>query len=515
MKESEYDEDEIRFLENGFTNGFDISYEGPQNRQSTAENIPFTTGDKVELWNKLMKEVKLGPVAGPFKTIPFKNFIQSPIGLVPKAERDDQTRLIFHLSYDFKDGKSLNHFTPKEKYTVKYRDLDYAISTILDLKKEMEAEILSAEQTATNMNEIDLQQDSTQKQHNHTWKEKFEGHKRKRPIYSAKSDLKSAFRILGLSRDSRKWLIMKAEDPTTGDWMYFVDKCLPFGSSISCALFQRFFDALCHLIQYRLQVRKCVTNYLDDFLFVAASLLLCNHMVNQFLKLCDLIGVPVSLEKTVWVSEIMVFLGILLEFLSNTKKKATVRDLQKLCRFLNFISRAVFPDRTFTRRMYAKYGSIINLGGAPTNSHQYKFKQHYHICLDAEFKQDCKVWLDFLTDENLAAVVNCPMIDLFCKPEASTDIQFFSDTSACRTLGFGATLMTKKCMVLLRMLVLNCLKFNRRVSAVYVSSKDNFLSDAMSHNQMLKFRQLDTQMDSNADTISDEIWPIEKIWYSC
>ena len=292
----------------------------------------------------------------------------------------------------------MNHFTPKEKCTVKYRDLDYAISTILDLKKEMEAEIFSAGQTATNTNEIDSQQDSTQKQHKHTWKEKFEGHKRKRSIYSAKSNLKSAFCILGLSRDSWKWLIMKAEDPTTGDWMYFVDKCLPFRSSISFALFQRFSDALCHLIQYRLQVRKCVTNYLDDFLFVAASLLLCNHMVNQFLKLCDLIGVPVSLEKTVWASEIMVFLGILLdgrnfilaipnekkdrsiqlltEFLSSTKKKATVRDLQKLCGFLNFISRAVFPGRTFTRRMYAKYGSIINLGSAPTNSHQYKFKQH-------------------------------------------------------------------------------------------------------------------------------------------
>ena len=51
---------------------------------------------------------------GLFETIPFENFIQSPIGLVPKAG-SDQTRLIFHLSYDFKSEgfKSVNAHTPK------------------------------------------------------------------------------------------------------------------------------------------------------------------------------------------------------------------------------------------------------------------------------------------------------------------------------------------------------------------------------------------------------------------
>ena len=40
--------------------------------------------------------------------------------------------------------------------------------------------------------------------------------------------------------------MMKAEHPTTGQTFYFVDKCLPFGHCISCALFQKFSDALCH-----------------------------------------------------------------------------------------------------------------------------------------------------------------------------------------------------------------------------------------------------------------------------
>ena len=104
LRESGYPDDEVFFLEDGLTNGFDIGYEGPQERCSTADNIPFTVGNEVELWNKLMKEVKLGRVAGPFEKVPFENYIQSPIGLVPKAG-SDQTRLIFHMSYDFKKEK--------------------------------------------------------------------------------------------------------------------------------------------------------------------------------------------------------------------------------------------------------------------------------------------------------------------------------------------------------------------------------------------------------------------------
>ena len=87
LQESHYMEEEINFLEDGFLNGFDIGYEGPQDRQSSADNLPFqeSVGNKTELWNKLMKEVKAKRVAGPFEKIPFKSYIQSPIGLVPKT----------------------------------------------------------------------------------------------------------------------------------------------------------------------------------------------------------------------------------------------------------------------------------------------------------------------------------------------------------------------------------------------------------------------------------------------
>ena len=124
--EAGYDPREISFLESGFSQGFDIEYHGPTNRTSKASNIPLKVGTPVTLWNKLIKEVKLKRVTGPFDSVPFKYFIQSPIGLVPKT--GGQTRLIFHLSFKFgPDEKSVNYHTPAEKCLVKYQDLDEAI----------------------------------------------------------------------------------------------------------------------------------------------------------------------------------------------------------------------------------------------------------------------------------------------------------------------------------------------------------------------------------------------------
>ena len=83
------------------------------------------------MWNKIMKEVEAKRVAGPFRKIPYKYFVQSPIGLVPKGN-EMETHLIFHLSYDFKTSgyKSINFYTPQESCTVSYNDLDHAVRSI-------------------------------------------------------------------------------------------------------------------------------------------------------------------------------------------------------------------------------------------------------------------------------------------------------------------------------------------------------------------------------------------------
>ena len=279
LKYYEYDSCKTAQLIEGFSNGFDIGYRGPLNRRENAANLPFHVGDKYDLWEKLMKEVKLGGVAGPFLTIPFNEYIQLSIGLVPKA--GNKTRLIFHLSYNFGDAdcedeerKSVNHHIPWDKCTVCYQDLDYAVKICLKLKQISKS---------------------------------FEG------VFLAKSDLTSAFRILPVRKDQFRWLTMMAYHPVTGQRYFFLDKNLPFGASSSCQLFQEFSNSLRFLIEAVTGKLYQVCNYLDDYLFIEVTRDSCNRLVQQFVILCSKIGCPLSKEKTEWATQQMTFLGILLD----------------------------------------------------------------------------------------------------------------------------------------------------------------------------------------------------------
>ena len=362
--------------------------------------------------------MSLGRYAGPFETIPFKNYIKSPIGLVPKA--GNKMRQIFHLSYEFRNGNhSLNYHTPKEKCTVKYNDIDEAIKNSLKMMRKMGATSL----------------------------------------HYSKTDATLAFCLLPLSPECCQWLVMKAKDPRTGKTFFFIDKCLPFGASISCSHFQRFSNPLKNIFEFLWKVKigwehisvqdrrdiiEFVTNYLDDFLFITISINSCNQMIRCFLQLCETLDVPISKEKTEWGSVRIIFLGMLLDGIKCiitipedkrrraqnmidlllSKRKATVKELEKLAGFLNFLNKAIVTGRAFTRCMYTKF---ITVKG--------RLKAHHHIMLDKEFKEDCKVWKTFL-DEEMENSISRPFIDIDVYQHAH-QLRFYTDATANASLGFG------------------------------------------------------------------------------
>ena len=365
LMDSQYNKQETEFLVSGFRDGFDINYRGPVQRQDEADNIPLRIGSKQIYGTKLMAEVKQNRVAGPYDQPPYQNYIQSPIGLVPKA--NGKTRMIFHLSYEFKQN-SVNAHIPEELCTVKYCDLDQAIKFSLKLGRK--------------------------------------------PVVYGKTDFSNTFRLVPLKPHCRAWLVMKAENPVTKKIQYFVDKCLPFGSSISCAIFQRFSNAVKHIFVFRTRKNGLiiwVVNYLDDFLFIQWKKLWCDQGMRVFLTICETICLPVAMEKTVWGTTRLVFLGILLdgenmilgipedkklkavnmlEVMVN-QRKTTVKNVQRLAGFLNFLNRAIVPGRVFTRRMYGCLSGKIRT-----------LKPFHHINVTREFKSDCKMWLTFLSQEH-------------------------------------------------------------------------------------------------------------------
>ena len=90
LKQSNFDQNKAVFLIKGFTEGFDLGYEGPYDVKKLSPNLKLTVGNETILWNKIMKEVRLKRFAGPFEDIPEQYrdcYIQSPIGLVPKGQR--------------------------------------------------------------------------------------------------------------------------------------------------------------------------------------------------------------------------------------------------------------------------------------------------------------------------------------------------------------------------------------------------------------------------------------------
>ena len=413
--QSKYDSKCTEELYQGLTKGFDIGYRGSYQRKHMSSNLPFKIGTPTDLWNKVMKEVKENCYAGPFEYPLCENYVQSPLGLVPKS--GGKMRLIFHLSYDFGEDqheRSINELTPDELCSVKYRDLDHAVRNCIRLLK-------IAEENSS--------------------------------LFFSKTDCSHAFRLVTVLVQQRFLLVMMAVHPITQKKWYFIDKCLPFGSSRSCAIFQKFSDALAHIISFRLTVKNItsiltLSNYLDDFIFIALCIAVCNHMLCKFLCLCKEVGCPISEDKTEYAAPVMVFLGTLLngqqmiislplEKITKAynliqyaiqKRKVTIKFVQQLTGVLNFLHKAIIPGRAFTRGMYSRLKLKDSKGRL--------LKQHHHIYLNAEFINDWRVWLTFLANAHSTQLCR-PFADF--DPEMQlTILEFFSDALLSSKLGFGA-----------------------------------------------------------------------------
>ena len=169
-----------------------------------------------------------------------------------------------------------------------------------------------------------------------------------------------------------------------------------------------------------------------------------------FIQICQRIGLPIAVEKTIWSSTLMVFLGFLIDtvnrrvlipcekltrglnmirFILNvydskkaSQRKITVHQLQSICGFLNFLGRIIVSGRAFTRRLYA-----------PLSLPPEQLNPHFHVRITKEIRSDLLMWETFLMNQTAYCR---PFADFSNKIDAD-DIFFAMDASKDSKLGFG------------------------------------------------------------------------------
>lgn len=369
-------------LLHGFTYGFKLGYQGPR-VASDAKNLKSLYCLQREAMQAVNKELILGRVAGPFVFSPLPNLRLSPVGMVPK--KDGSFRLIHHLSYP--SGSSVNDFIDKSLCSVKYSSFDEALSMLANLGPGAQIACL---------------------------------------------DIKSAFRLLPIHMSEFELLGFKIQD------MIFIDKCLPFGCSVSCAKFEKFSTFLEWVFRDRSSCDNIV-HYLDDFLLAGkARSQDCAYLMGVFREICTELGVPLAEDKTLGPANCLVYLGLEISISSMTvkipldkiqqlkfkllhilkKHKVTLLELQELTGLLNFCIRAIPAGRAFVRRLYDASCGLS--------------RPYHRRRVTEEMRRDIDTWLMFL--ENFNGVTSYRLVNW----SNDFDLQLYTDSAGNADLGCGA-----------------------------------------------------------------------------
>lgn len=338
---------------------------------------PGVVGEKLE------KEVALGRMGGPFEAKPLNDLVVSPLGVVPKKE-PNKFRLIHHLS--FPKGGSVNDFIDPYVCTVSYTSFDAAVRWVRRYGKG---------------------------------------------ALMAKADIEAAFRLLPVHPDSF-WLL-------GCQWQeqFYVDKCLPMGCSISCAMFEVFSSFLEWVVR-EVSGLESMIHYLDDFLCIGPpSSSVCAILLSTLQHTAERFGVPLAADKTEGPTTEISFLGIVIDSMAmecrlpqgklldlqteirqvHGMKKIQLRDLQSLLGKLNFACRVIPMDRVFCRWLSAATAGV-------------KAPAHF-IRLTKDHREDLKVWYQFLSEYNGRSV-------WMSGPVSNFDVELVTD--AAESTGVGRSL---------------------------------------------------------------------------
>lgn len=506
--------DVAKELSEGLQYGFRLHYTGPRIHRESV-NLKSAFQQKGELIAKVEKEIKLGRIAGPFKTLPISNLQVSPVGVVLKSD-GKSWRLITHLS--FPEGVGVNNFIDPDLCSVRYTSFDKVVEMISRLGKRADLGVI---------------------------------------------DIKSAFSLLPVHPGDFDLLGFKI------DHEYYIQKMLPMGCSISPKTFNEFSSFL-HWLVEKISGMSSLDHYLDDFIFAGEEhTKSCQKLMDCFLEICRTLSVPIAPEKLIGPVKVLTFLGLVIDTeemlikIPEEKVKAliaelehylkqeriTLKNLQSLVGSLNFFSRAIPSARAFNRRFYDL---------------TVKAKKPYHfIKISLEVKEDMRIWLYFLHNFNgkvffpesvwssndtlqlwtdssgsekcggaayfngawlffpwprewvdlgllrdmtfLEFIPILLAISVWGKKLQNKRIKLYVDNQSLVEVLNSQTSRSKRVMTLMRTFVLYALQNNIIFKSHHLYSHDNSIADAISRQQWDRFRRLAPQADVNPTPIPDHI----------
>ena len=349
LRELVGDPDE-KFLSDGLKYGFELIPRDSHFRPAEMHNYLSATGtavrDKVE--QTLLDEIALGN----YVISETKPTIVSALGAVPKPDSED-VQLIHDCSQP--EGSAVNNYADTESF--KYQTLEDAVKLL------------------------------------------------KPGYYMAKIDLHHAYRSVSIHPSNYKatglkWKFKSNPHKVT----YLIDTRLPYGGKRAPEIFHRLTQSV-----RRMMAKKgfrALVVYLDDFLIVGATYAECLEAFNYLLELLQDLGFEISWHKVVSPTQVLIFLGVELNTVSQTmslpqhklvelqafvlgfaqRRRASKRQLQVLAGKLSWASRVVYGGRTFLRRILDVMNGLKSPGA--------KF------LLTDDFYADLAWWSDFLAAFN-------------------------------------------------------------------------------------------------------------------
>lgn len=345
--------DMVHFFLTGLSQGFRLGYcQAGSTLKSAKRNMHSALQHPEVVDQYLLAEMVEHRVVGPYPKSAVPEAHVSRFGVIPKGHQSNKWRLIVDLSHP--KGRSVNDGIPKELCSMSYITIDNAIEKIVALGPG---------------------------------------------TLLAKIDVKSAFRLLPVHPSDRHLLAMEWKEGI------FIDTCLPFGLRSAPKLF----NVLADLLEWVAgqQGVSSLLHYLDDFLTMGApGSDECQHNLHILIQVCQLLGIPLALEKVVGPITVLDFLGILLDTIRMEarlpdeklarirsmvkewlgKSNATKREILSLVGLLQHATKVVRPGRIFVRRMYSVAARVREMD--------------FYTRLNKDFRSDLHWWDTFLNAWN-------------------------------------------------------------------------------------------------------------------